>query len=133
MCFKQFVRCLFAGKTQASSNTSSNNLQTSTLSVLSGYEPQTNKALHREAENRTVVFGDASDENVAAMELTGVGSFRKTPTTDSHKADVTVFGGEVGFTSRMDFTSCVGALNPRLTATGRYWKVTVLLNMSSTF
>ena len=26
------------------------------------------------------------------------------------KADVTVYGGEDGFTSRMDLTTCVGAL-----------------------
>ena len=79
------------------------------------------------------MFGDASDENVAAMELTGVGSVRKNLTANSLNADVTVYGGGDGLTSRMDFTSCVGALNPTLTATGRSWKGTLLLNVWSTF
>ena len=68
----------------------------------------------------------ASDRAVSASRnetsAAGDGSILK---THSIKADTTVYGGEDGFTSRMDFTSCVGALNPTLTATGRGWKITV--------
>ena len=72
--------------------------------------PLTSQAPGRAASDWTV-SADLS-ETSAPVE----GSILK---AHSLKADTTVYGGEDGFTSRMDFTSCVGALNPRLTATGK--------------
>ena len=71
--------------------------------------PLTSQAPGRAASDRTV--SDLSETSAP-----GQGSILK---VHSLKADTTVYGGEEGFTSRMDFTSCVGALNPSLTATGR--------------
>jgi len=66
----------------------------------------------------------ASDRAVSASRnetsAPGDGSILK---AHSIKANTTVYGGEDGFTSRMDFTSCVGPLNPTLTATGREGRV----------
>ncbi|KAI0207967.1 hypothetical protein LSAT2_007381 [Lamellibrachia satsuma] len=56
---------------------------------------------------------------MADMDLTGVMGVSNLPKSHSHKADVTTYGGEEGFTSGMDFTTCVGTLNPRLTDAGR--------------
>ena len=77
------------------------------------------------AANDSVVSAMVS-ERVAHLSETSSPGEGNIPQPHSLKADTTVYGGEEGFTSRMDFTSCVGALNPRLTATGRGWKVTVV-------
>ena len=83
--------------------------------------------------NGAATSGDRSDrvvsvavrERAADLNETSTASKGNIPTAQSLKADTTVYGGEDGFTSRMDLTSCVGALNPRLTAKGTGWKVTV--------
>ena len=108
-----------------------------------------NEVVERQVADQTVVFGDAVNDGAADMELTGVvgaaaaelmrskvsgattrddrpdkvvsaGIRSTTGEGNVAKADVTVYGGEDGFTSRMDLTTCVGALNPSLTATGRW-------------
>ena len=71
------------------------------------------------------VISAAVSERVADLNETSGPGEGNIPQPHSLKADTTVYGGEDGFTSRMDFTSCVGALNPSLTATGRGWEVTV--------
>ena len=58
--------------------------------------------------------GDRPDKVARAMVRSATGE------GNVPKADVTVYGGEDGFTSRMDLTTCVGALNPGLTAAGRF-------------
>ncbi|KAI0218035.1 hypothetical protein LSAT2_030231 [Lamellibrachia satsuma] len=55
---------------------------------------------------------------IAAVSDTSAPWERNVPKSRSHKADMTTYGGEKGFTSGMDFTTCVGTLNPRLTGAG---------------
>ena len=63
----------------------------------------------------------ASPDRMVKMKSTGCIAApweRNVPKSRSHKAHMTTYGGEDGFTSGMDFTTCVGTLNPRLTGVG---------------
>ena len=109
--------CPVAGR-QVSSASSGCDLETSRYSASS--QDSLPKAA---ASDRTV--NRESTGRIAAVSETSVQ--RNVSKSLSHKADMTTYGGEEGFTSGMDFTTCVGTLNPRLTDAGKgYSRSTVL-------
>ena len=110
--------CPAAGR-QVSSASSGCDLETSRYSASS--QDSLPKAA---ASDRTV--NRESTGHIAAVSETSVPQERNVAKSLSHKADMTSYGGEEGFTSGMDFTTCVGTLNPRLTDAGKPQKATVL-------
>ncbi|KAK2191864.1 hypothetical protein NP493_44g12017 [Ridgeia piscesae] len=63
-----------------------------------------NPSLTATGKDKYTCRGDRPDKGVSAMVRSATGE------GNVPKADVTVYGGEDGFTSRMDLTTCVGAL-----------------------
>ena len=117
---------MFVAGPEVPTNTSRSDLGTACDNVLPQLGASNKRKLHQTGDH-TVVFGNAANESMADMDLTGVMGVSNLPKSHSHKADVTTYGGEEGFTSGMDFTTCVGTLNPRLTDAGKGYSHSTVL------